>query len=86
MESAEFAFESTSIMNASQSQLDSLFPTPPPLPPSDVAPTRLPGWSSDSTEAVLELLKDNHKKWHIFFNDKKFHKCVRQRLLLCDYS
>ena len=61
-------------MNATQDQLNSLFPTPPPAPPSAVAPGRHPGWTDESTKAVLDLLKDNHKKWHIYFNNLKFHK------------
>ena len=63
-------------MNATAEQLDALFPTPPSSPPVSFAPTRNPGWDHRSTETVLELLKDNHKKWHIFFNDLKFHKYV----------
>lgn len=63
-------------MNATTDQLAALFPTPPTAPISDIAPSRLAGWTSESTQTVLELLKDNHKKWHIFFNEQKFHKCV----------
>ncbi len=68
-------------MDASPEQLDTLFPTPRPSPPSDFAPDRHPGWDNESTETVLELLKDNHKRWHIFFNDMKFHKCVCRYLV-----
>lgn len=62
-------------MNATQEQLDALFPTPSPSP-SGIAPTRLPGYDCQTTETLLELLKDNHKRYHIFFNDMGFHKSV----------
>ena len=70
-------------MNASAEKLDALFPTPRPSPPTDFAPDRHPGWDSDSTETVLELLKDNHKRWHIFFNDRGFHKYEVLQTMLC---
>lgn len=44
--------------------LDKLFP-PPRL--SLVAP--FPGATLESTKALIALLKENHNKWHIFFND-----------------
>lgn len=44
--------------------LDELFP-PPKL--SLVAP--FPGATVESTKALIALLKKNHNKWHIFFND-----------------
>ncbi len=62
-------------MNTTQEQLDALFPTPSP-PLGGIAPTRWPGYDSESTRTLLELLKDNHKRWHIFFNDMGFHKSV----------
>lgn len=41
-----------------------------------LVPPRQPGITPDSAKAILELLEDNHRKRHIFFNDKKFHKYV----------
>ena len=60
-----------------QTTLDALFPAPPnkhSLFPS--VPGQLPGQTKESTDALLRLLKENHDRWHIFFNDKGFHKCV----------
>jgi hypothetical protein len=50
-----------------------LFPTPS-RSPSSLAPTPLPGINYESTSSLLKALKDNHKRWHVFFNDKGFHK------------
>lgn len=55
-------------------ELDVLFPTPPPAPP--LAPARLAGISPESDSILLKCLKENHVKWHIFFNDRGFHKYV----------
>ena len=44
--------------------LNKLFP-PPRL--SLVAP--FPGATSEATKTLIVLLKENHNKWHIFFND-----------------
>ena len=65
-------------MDATSEQLKALFPTPDPDFPTPVVPnpTRQPGWTHESTEALLNCLRDNHHRWHIFFNEKKFHKCV----------
>ena len=65
-------------MDATPEQLKGLFPTPLTFAPSPVLPppTRHAGWSPESTEAVLTNLKENHTRWHIFFNEKHFHKCV----------
>lgn len=63
-------------MDANFEQLKALFPTPEPDFPTLVVPnpTRHAGWTHESTEAVLNLLRDNHHRWHIFFNENKFHK------------
>lgn len=65
--------------------LDKLFP-PPRLSP--VAP--FPGASLEATKSLIALLKENHNKWHIFFNDsgectctciaKDFHRCPFPRV------
>ncbi|KAI0085243.1 hypothetical protein BDY19DRAFT_1059708 [Irpex rosettiformis] len=44
-------------------------------------PHRQAGWTYESTKTVLELLKDNHQKWHIFFNDRGFHNHASHHLL-----
>ncbi len=33
-----------------------------------------PGITPESTATLLETLRDNHVKWHIFFNKKHYHK------------
>jgi len=58
---------------ASDMTLSYLFPTPG-LAPSVLSPTRLPGVSPESSIALQTVLKDNHTKWHIFFNEHRFHK------------
>ncbi|KAI6030051.1 hypothetical protein EDC04DRAFT_2714191 [Pisolithus marmoratus] len=60
--------------------LDSLFPVPA-LPPSPLSPQRLPGTSVESTAALQDVLKDNHKRWHIFFNHRRFHNHITHRAL-----
>ena len=55
--------------------LTTLFPTPG-LAPSVLSPTRFQGVSPESSTALQTVLKDNHVKWHIFFNEQRFHKCV----------
>ena len=59
----------------SDETLDKIFPVPSPAP-SPQAPGRFPGITPTSTAALRRVLKENHVKWHIFFNDKRFHKCV----------
>lgn len=49
-----------------------LFPSPS-LPPSALSPYQWPGISPESTQALKDVLKDNHKRWHIFFNEKGYH-------------
>ena len=39
-------------------------------------PHNRPGATPASTVVLRKILTDNHHKWHIFFNDKGFHKCV----------
>ncbi|KAF9019801.1 hypothetical protein BDZ89DRAFT_1072726 [Hymenopellis radicata] len=45
------------------------------------APSRLPGAGVASTKALLDVLKDNHEKWHIFFNDLRSHNHVSHHVL-----
>ncbi|KAF8915710.1 hypothetical protein CPB85DRAFT_1374947 [Mucidula mucida] len=57
-----------------------LFPAPSHAP-SLHAPSRLPGADDASTKALLDVLKDNHERWHIFFNDMGFHNHVSHHVL-----
>ena len=54
---------------------DSLFPTPSP-PPSLFSPARWAGITPQTVQVLKKVLRDNHEKWHIFFNDRGFSKCV----------
>ncbi|KAF9525664.1 hypothetical protein CPB83DRAFT_859144 [Crepidotus variabilis] len=66
----------------SHETLQYLFPvTVPSLPPSKLTPVHSAGVSPQSTEALEEVLKDNHVKWHIFFNEARFHNHAPHRSL-----
>ena len=58
-----------------QQKLDELFPAPS-LPPSQLSPQRLPGANLESLVALRDVLKDNHQRYHIYFNHVRFHKYV----------
>ena len=66
---------------ATHQKLDELFPAPS-LPPSQLSPQRTPGANLESLAALQDVLKDNHQRYHIFFNNTQFHKYVRPRYLL----
>ncbi|KAL0959084.1 hypothetical protein HGRIS_014382 [Hohenbuehelia grisea] len=53
----------------------------PSLPPSRIAPARLPGICPESTKVLLEVLRENHEKWHIFLNEKRFHNHASHHVL-----
>ncbi|KIK66453.1 hypothetical protein GYMLUDRAFT_218556 [Collybiopsis luxurians FD-317 M1] len=57
-----------------------LFPEPSLLAPPK-APPRLPGGNLQTTEALLEVLKDNHEQWHIFFDDDGRHNHITHQVL-----
>ncbi|KAF8903483.1 hypothetical protein CPB84DRAFT_1678024 [Gymnopilus junonius] len=38
-----------------------------------LAPRTWPGVTPDSTKTLQAILTDNHKRWHVFFNDRGFH-------------
>ncbi|KAG8215388.1 hypothetical protein J3R82DRAFT_8989 [Butyriboletus roseoflavus] len=58
-----------------QQKLDELFPAPS-LPPSQLSPQRLPGANLESLAALRDVLKDNHRRYHVFVNYTGFHKYV----------
>ncbi|KAG6908240.1 hypothetical protein DXG01_005633 [Tephrocybe rancida] len=60
-------------MGTSDKSIADLFPVPS-SPPSTLVPKRWPGISLESTATLREVLKDNHERWHIFFNDSGYHK------------
>ncbi|THH28632.1 hypothetical protein EUX98_g5552 [Antrodiella citrinella] len=69
-------------MNTPKDKLDALFPAPAPAPrASALTPVRLAGPSPKSATELIELMQDNHKRLHIFFNDKQFHNHVTHHLL-----
>jgi len=51
------------------------------LPPSVLAPRRLANEGPNATAALLEALKDNHERCHVFFNHKSFHNHAAHHLL-----
>ncbi|OAX38705.1 hypothetical protein K503DRAFT_677249, partial [Rhizopogon vinicolor AM-OR11-026] len=57
-----------------------LFQTPQP-PLASICPQRWPGIDAESTKVLLKLLEDNHCRWHIFFNYKRFHNHAAHHLL-----
>jgi hypothetical protein len=60
---------------ATQNEIIDLFPVPKPLQTTDfLVPKPLPGVTPASTAALREILKDNHDRFHCFFNDFGFHK------------
>ncbi|KAH0834191.1 hypothetical protein J3R83DRAFT_11503 [Lanmaoa asiatica] len=66
--------------STTQQKLDELFPVPS-LPPSQLSPQRLPGANLESLVALRDVLKDNHQRYHIFFNHTRFHNHITHRAL-----
>ncbi|KJA17353.1 hypothetical protein HYPSUDRAFT_57785 [Hypholoma sublateritium FD-334 SS-4] len=60
--------------------LDYLFPAPS-LPKSALSPSHFPGISPESTQTLQEILKDNHVRWHVFYNEEGFHNHAAHRAL-----
>ncbi|KAI0367931.1 hypothetical protein BV20DRAFT_534637 [Pilatotrama ljubarskyi] len=60
--------------------LDSFFPLPSP-PSSRQLPARLPGITHASSVSLVNTLKDNHVKWHAYFNDRGFHNHASHHLV-----
>lgn len=57
-----------------------LFPAPSP-PPSRISPRSFPGSTHQSTTVLRALLKENHEKFHVFFNAMGFHNHMTHYLL-----
>ncbi|KZT20020.1 hypothetical protein NEOLEDRAFT_1158829 [Neolentinus lepideus HHB14362 ss-1] len=49
--------------------------------PSPLCPQRWPGSDHEAEKTLLWTLKDNHEKWHTFFNDEGFHNHATHHLL-----
>ena len=65
---------STSIATPTPNQiLDALFPVPRNGSTS-YGTTIHSGVSDETGKALVRLLKDDHERHHIFFNDRGFHK------------
>lgn len=62
--------------------LDALFP-PPFQSGINFSLTQNPGISAEAGNMLVRLLKDNYEKYHIFFNEKGFHKYVTLIVQLC---
>ncbi|KAJ3828688.1 hypothetical protein F5880DRAFT_1621049 [Lentinula raphanica] len=57
-----------------------LFPEPSLLAPPK-APPRLPGINSKTTTTLLDILRENHAKWHIFYDDAGRHNHITHQLI-----
>ncbi|KAG6841594.1 hypothetical protein C0991_009350 [Blastosporella zonata] len=67
-------------MSTDYYSISDLFPIPS-SPPSNLVPKRWPGINPETTAALQEVLKDNHTRWHIFFNDSGFHNHIAHRAI-----
>ncbi|KAG8701174.1 hypothetical protein FRC08_004241 [Ceratobasidium sp. 394] len=65
-----------------QDLLDKLFPAPSFASAftSPFAPTPNAGITPESTAALQRLLKENHQRFHVFFNDRRFHNHLSHHL------
>ncbi|KAI9463453.1 hypothetical protein HD554DRAFT_1313829 [Boletus coccyginus] len=61
-------------------KLDKFFPAPS-LPPSQLSPHRFPGTTLESLAALQYVLKDNHQRHHVFWNNMRFHNHITHRAL-----
>lgn len=64
----------------SQPTLEQLIPLPT-ITNIDHAPSPWPGVTAESAKAVATLLRQNHVKYHCFFNDEGFHNHLPHHLL-----
>ncbi|KAF5350905.1 hypothetical protein D9758_010511 [Tetrapyrgos nigripes] len=53
----------------------------PSQPPSSLSPTTFPGPNPETIKALQDVLNDNHKSHHIFFNDRGFHNHITHQAL-----
>ncbi|KAH9849117.1 hypothetical protein C2E23DRAFT_840918 [Lenzites betulinus] len=60
--------------------LDAFFPLPSAVH-SPPFPARVPGVTPASGAALVKTLKDNHVKWHAFFNERGFHNHASHHLV-----
>ncbi|KAG5333941.1 hypothetical protein C0989_004595 [Termitomyces sp. Mn162] len=67
-------------MSSNHPSTPDLFPVPS-SPLSPLIPKHWPGISIESTAALQAVLKDNHVKWNIFFNDSGFHNHIAHRAI-----
>ncbi|EIW74908.1 hypothetical protein CONPUDRAFT_169810 [Coniophora puteana RWD-64-598 SS2] len=57
---------------------EAFFPEPSTLP-STSCPQRLPGITAASNKAIVFVMRDNHQKYDVFWDDRKFHNHVTHR-------
>ncbi len=76
---AEFATKQDSSLPAPpkipKETLDALFPLDVDKPRQSI-PFPYPRASAESAQTLVKFLKKNHEQFHIYFNDRAFHKCV----------
>ncbi|KAG8689628.1 hypothetical protein FRC09_012341, partial [Ceratobasidium sp. 395] len=65
-----------------QELLDRLFPAPTfdSVFTSPSAPTPNAGITPESTATLQRLLKENHRRFHVFFNHQQFHNHLTHHL------
>ncbi|KAG8759077.1 hypothetical protein FRC14_006699 [Serendipita sp. 396] len=63
-----------------QDYLQRIIPTPA-TPKAPLAPGLWPGATASSAKEVARLLRENHVKFHCFFNDEGFHNHLAHHLL-----
>ncbi|KAI0791403.1 hypothetical protein C8Q75DRAFT_76228 [Abortiporus biennis] len=69
-------------MEFSEDKLNVLFPKPLPPPKNfGLIPNRTPGTTSESAQGLVDCLKHNYKRQHIFFNDRHFHNHAAHHIL-----
>ncbi|KAK0475762.1 hypothetical protein IW261DRAFT_1340047 [Armillaria novae-zelandiae] len=54
---------------------------PPTFLPSELTPNTIPGIDAESTLSLQNILRDNHEKWHVFFNHIRFHNHITHHVL-----
>ncbi|KAF9259180.1 hypothetical protein L218DRAFT_1004149 [Marasmius fiardii PR-910] len=59
----------------SSRELIDLWPEPS-LPPSQTSPGRLAGANHESTETLRSLLRENHERWHIYYDKLGRHNHI----------